>query len=153
MKSLALASVFVEHLRSSAIMCAFVFAAIAASIAGSSAHAGGWAAFRRLIHPTHKCGLAREVAASVYDARDGSATSSGQPYSRDALAAASPVRDGWHRGAILHLKNPRNGRMVTVRVNDTLPIGQAFHSGVRLDLTPAAHHALGLVATDWVCVQ
>lgn len=134
-------------------MRTFFSAFVVIFVAVSSAHAGGWAAFRRLVHPTHKCGLAREVAASVYDARDGSATSSGQPYRREALAAASPARDGWRRGAVLHLKNPRNGRIVTVRINDTLPIGEAFYSGVRLDLTPAAHRALGLVATDWVCVQ
>lgn len=127
--------------------------ALCACFVVSSAHAGGLADFRRLIHPTHKCGGAREVAASFYSAREGSATSSGERYSRTAFAAASPRHDGWRRGAVLHLKNPRNGRAVTIRINDTLPIGEAYRSGVRLDLTPAVHAALGLRDTNWVCVS
>lgn len=130
-----------------------LIAALAVCLFACSAQAQGWAYFRLHVHPTHKCGTMREVAASFYAAREGSATSSGQRYSRHAMAAASPKRDGWRNGAVLHLTNPHNGRVVTVRVNDTLPIGQAFHAGVRLDLTPAAHAALGLRDTNWVCVQ
>lgn len=129
-----------------------LFAAAAACLFACSAQAQGWQYFRLHVHPTHRCGFAREVAASFYDAREGSATSSGERYSRHAFAAASPRHDGWRRGSVLHLKNPKNGRRVTIHINDTLPMGEAYRSGVRLDLTPAAHRALGLVDTNWVCV-
>lgn len=124
----------------------------AACLGACQVQAQGWQYFRLHVHPTHRCGAAREVAASFYSAREGSATSSGERYSRHAFAAASPRHDGWRKGAVLNLKNPRNGRTVTIRINDTLPMGEAYRSGVRLDLTPAVHAALGLRDTNWVCV-
>lgn len=115
--------------------------------------ARGWAYFRAHVKPSHHCGAAREVAASYYDARQGSATSSGAGYNRYAMRAAAPRYDGWPAGARLRLRNPRNGRVVEITINDTLPMGEAYHSGVRLDLTPAAHRALGMTATEWICVS
>lgn len=114
---------------------------------------GGWAYFRDHIHPSHDCGGDREVAASFYDAPQGSATSSGEGFDRNIYAAASPRVDGWSKGTLLRVRNPRNGRQITLRINDTLPMGIPYHLGVRLDLTPAAHRALGMTATEWVCVS
>lgn len=130
--------------------------AAAASVAAlllcvGSARAEGWRWFREHVHPTHRCGGAREVAASYYD--QGPRTFTGERFDPAAMRAATPAKDGWPMGARLRLRNPRNGRTVEVKINDRLPMGEAFRSGVRLDLTPAAHRALGLSATGWICAS
>ena len=114
--------------------------------------AQGWQYFRAHVHPTGKCGGAREVAASVYN-EPGGKTYTGERFDGSAHRAATPRIDGFPMRSHVHVRNPRNGRSITVYVNDRLPIGEAFHSGVRLDLTPAAHRALGMTASDWVCAQ
>jgi rare lipoprotein A len=49
-----------------------------------------------------------------------------------------------------HLKviNPRNGKVVTVRINDRGP----FVKGVTLDLSRGAAQAIGLSGTGAVCM-
>lgn len=116
------------------------------------AAAGGWAYFRAHIHRTGQCGGAREVGASVYS-EPGKKTYTGARFDGSALRAATSKVDGWPMGATVHIRNPRNGRTVTVVINDRLPMGDAYRSGVRLDLTPAAHRALGMKASDWVCAS
>jgi rare lipoprotein A len=73
--------------------------------------------------------------ASVY-AYKGSRTASGERAHPGGLTAA-------HRslpfGTRVHVTNRRNGRSVTVRINDRGP----FIRGRIIDVTPAAAHALG----------
>lgn len=115
--------------------------------------AQGWQYFRAHIHRTGQCGGIREVAASYYN-EPGKPTSSGARFDASRHAAATPRVDGFRMGSTVHIRNPRNGKEISVLINDTLPHhGDAFRSGVRLDLTPAAHSALGMKASDWVCAQ
>ena len=120
--------------------------------------AQGWQYFRAHIHPTGKCMGGREVAASVYN-EPGNKTASGEMFSAHAHAAASSVVDGWPMGSVVRITNPRNNKSLTVRINDVLPHkihghpNPSYASGVRLDLTPAVHSALGLRASEWVCAQ
>jgi len=111
------------------------------------ASAQGWDWFAAHVHPTGKCGGAREVGASMYNS--GYRTSSGERFDPNALAAASNA--GGFSGHV-SIRNPLTGQSITVRVNDTLPHGKAWSVGVRLDLTPAAFHALGMRQSGWVCV-
>ena len=73
--------------------------------------------------------------ASVY-AYKGSKTASGQIANPGGLTAA-------HRtlpfGTMVHVTNKKNGKMVTVRINDRGP----FIRGRVIDLTPAGANALG----------
>ena len=76
-------------------------------------------------------------------------TASGERFNPNALTAA-------HRslpfGTRVHLTNPRNGRSVTVRVNDRGPYGPAHALGIKFDLARGAARALG-IETNWVCAQ
>ena len=135
------------------VMLLALFVIVVPSLASAPAQAQGWEYFRAHNHKTGKCGGAREVAASVYN-EPGKRTFTGQPFQAHLLRVAVPKIDGWPMGSSIHVTNPRNGRSVTVIANDRLPhTGESFRSGVRLDLTPAAHRALGMTASDWVCAR
>jgi rare lipoprotein A len=79
----------------------------------------------------HQAGIA-----SVYSTGSGSGTASGQRLNPHALTAA-------HRslpfGTKVRVTNKRNGRSVTVTINDRGP----FVHGRVIDLTPAGARALG----------
>jgi rare lipoprotein A (peptidoglycan hydrolase) len=49
--------------------------------------------------------------------------------------------------------NPRNGRSLAVRINDTGPWGIAYAQGARLDLARGAASRLGMSGTQYVCVS
>lgn len=78
--------------------------------------------------------------ASVYDRSSGKQTASGDKLDEGALTAA-------HRslpfGTFVKVKNNKNGREATVRINDRGP----FVGGRILDLTPAGARALGFSGT------
>jgi rare lipoprotein A len=78
--------------------------------------------------------------ASVYDRSSGKQTASGEQLDEGALTAA-------HRslpfGTLVKVKNNKNGREATVRINDRGP----FVGGRVLDLTPAGARALGFSGT------
>ena len=68
----------------------------------------------------------------------GRKTASGEPFDMNALTAAHPTLPF---GTLLVVRNPANGRSVTVRVNDRGP-----YSGDRIiDLSFAAARAIGIV--------
>ena len=73
--------------------------------------------------------------ASVYGQSSGSRTASGDRLQEAALTAAHPSLPFGTRVAV---SNKRNGRTVTVRINDRGP----FVRGRVIDLTPAAARAL-----------
>jgi rare lipoprotein A len=78
--------------------------------------------------------------ASVYDRSSGKQTASGEQLDEHALTAA-------HRslpfGTLVRVKNNRNGREASVRINDRGP----FVRGRIIDLTPAGAKALGFSGT------
>jgi rare lipoprotein A (peptidoglycan hydrolase) len=110
--------------------------------------AAGFGWFFKNVRPTGQCGGAREVAVSYYNFV-GRHTANGERFSSQAHTAA-------HRtlpfGTRVRLKNPRNGRTITVRINDRGPYGPAHRLGVKFDLAKGAAQALGLRQTNWVCV-
>jgi rare lipoprotein A len=76
---------------------------------------------------------------------DGRRTASGERFDPSGMTAA-------HRtlpfGTQLKVTNPRNGKVVMVRVNDRGP----FVKGVTLDLSRGAAQAIGLSGTGAVCM-
>jgi rare lipoprotein A (peptidoglycan hydrolase) len=111
------------------------------------AQARGWSTVHRYVHPTDRCGSAREVMASWY-APDGHRTASGRSYGGLSIAA----RD-YPLGTRLTLSDPRNGRSVRVTVTDRGPFGEAWAQGDRLDLQNEPADALGGRDTRYVCVS
>ena len=55
-------------------------------------------------------------------------------------------------GTSLTVTNPKNGRSIVVRVNDTGPWGLSWKMGARLDLARGAAQRLGMRATQYLCV-
>jgi rare lipoprotein A len=90
-------------------------------------------------HSTH----AMSGIASVYDHSSGAHTASGERVQEGALTAAHPSLPF---GTMVAVSNKRNGRTVTVRINDRGP----FVRGRVIDLTPAAAHALSFSGTTEV---
>ena len=50
------------------------------------------------------------------------------------------------------MTNPKNGRSLTVRINDRGPYGTAVAMGARLDLARGAAHRLGMSGAQYLCV-
>ena len=89
------------------------------------------------------CNGGRRITSAFYS--QGQRTASGQAFDARAMTAA-------HRtlpfGTRLTVTNPRTGKSVIVFVNDRGP----FISGVSLDLSLGAAHAIGLRGTGTVCI-
>jgi rare lipoprotein A len=84
------------------------------------------------------------VVASWYGS--GHRTASGAPFNVYGMTAA-------HRtlpfGSQVMVSNPKNGRSVSVVINDRGP----FTHGVTLDLARGAAQAIGMRETQWVCMN
>jgi rare lipoprotein A len=91
----------------------------------------------------HSCASGERIITAFY--WEGKHTASGEPFNPDGFTAA-------HRtlpfGTKLLVVNPRNGKSVTVRVNDRGP----FVKGVTLDLSRGAAKAIGMQGTGAVCM-
>jgi rare lipoprotein A len=91
----------------------------------------------------HGCSGGERIITAFY--WEGRHTASGEPFNPDGFTAA-------HRtfpfGTRLLVLNPRNGKSVTVRVNDRGP----FVKGVTLDLSRGAAKAIGMQGTGAVCI-
>jgi rare lipoprotein A len=102
----------------------------------------GFAWFFAHARPEGNCS-GQHVVATFYSS--GHQTASGQPFNAGGLTAA-------HRtlafGSHVTVTNPRNGKSVTVVINDRGP----FTQGVTLDLASGAAHAIGMSQTQWVCM-
>jgi rare lipoprotein A len=89
---------------------------------------------------------AQSGIASIYAYKGGSKTASGERVSPAELTAA-------HRslpfGTRVHVTNKRNGKTVTVRINDRGP----FIKGRVIDLTPAGAKALGFSGLTQVTLR
>lgn len=74
-----------------------------------------WATVHRYVKPSGNC-AGQEILASYY--HTGKRTASGERFDANGNTAAART---WPLGTSLTVTNPRNGRSLTVRVNDTGP--------------------------------
>ncbi len=117
---------------------------IAATVTPASA--AGWSSVHKYVKRTGNC-AGQEILASYY--WTGRSTASGERFNANGNTAAART---WPLGTTLTVTNPKNGRSLTVRINDTGPYGIAYRMGARLDLARGAAHRLGMSATQYVCV-
>jgi peptidoglycan lytic transglycosylase len=113
----------------------------------SCAQAAGWDSVHKYVHPTGQC-AGQEVLASSYSS--GRRTATGEAFDANGNTAAART---WALGTTLTVMNPKNGRSVTVRINDTGPWGTAYAQGARLDLAAGAASRLGMRGAQYVCVM
>jgi len=113
----------------------------------SCAHAAGWGSVHKYVHPTGQC-AGQEVLASSYSS--GRRTATGEAFDANGNTAAART---WALGTTLTVMNPKNGRSVSVRINDTGPWGTAYAQGARLDLAAGAASRLGMRGAQYVCVM
>jgi rare lipoprotein A (peptidoglycan hydrolase) len=111
-----------------------------------SAQAAGWASVHKYVKKSGNC-AGQEVLASHYSS--GKRTASGERFDPNGNTAAART---WPIGTTLTVTNPKNGRSITVRVNDKGPWGIAYRMGARLDLARGAALRLGMTASQYVCV-
>jgi rare lipoprotein A len=109
----------------------------------SAASSRGFAWFFAHSRPEGSCSGQRVVAAFY---ASGGRTASGQAFNAGGHTAA-------HRtlpfGSQVTVTNPRNGKSVTVTINDRGP----YTHGVTIDLASGAAHAIGMSGTQWVCMR
>lgn len=111
-----------------------------------SADAAGWGSIHKYVRPTGNC-AGQEILASYYSI--GKRTATGERFNIHGNTAAART---WAIGTSLTVTNPRNGRSVTVRINDTGPYGIAYRMGARLDLALGAARRIGMSGSQYVCV-
>jgi rare lipoprotein A len=112
-----------------------------------AAEAGGWSTVHKYVKPTGNC-AGQEVLASYY--WTGKRTATGERFDPNGNTAAART---WSLGTTLTVTNPKNGRSVTIRINDTGPWGIAYAKGARLDLARGAAQRLGMTGSQYVCVS
>lgn len=111
-----------------------------------SASAGGWSSVHKYVKRSGNCS-GTEVLASYY--WTGKRTATGERFDANGNTAAART---WSLGTTLTVTNPKNGRSVTVRINDTGPWGTAYRMGARLDLARGAARRIGMNGAQYVCV-
>lgn len=122
-------------------------ALLAGLFTAGTANAGGWGTVHKYVKPSGNCD-GQEVLASYY--WTGTKTASGERFDANGNTAAART---WALGTTLTVTNPKNGRSLTVRINDTGPWGIAYTKGARLDLARGAARRLGMTASQYVCVS
>src|SRR5581483_10798313 len=85
-----------------------------------SAQAAGWSSVHKYVKKSGNC-AGQEVLASHYSS--GKRTASGERFDPNGNTAAART---WPIGTVLTITNPKNGRSITVRINDTGPWGIAY---------------------------
>lgn len=113
----------------------------------TAADARGWGSVHRFVKPTGNCAGGQEILASHY--ASGKRTATGERFDPNGNTAAART---WALGTSLTVTNPKNGRSLTVRINDTGPWGIAYRQGARLDLARGAAQRLGMSGSQYVCV-
>lgn len=113
----------------------------------TAAHAAGWGSVHKYAKPSGQC-AGQEVLASSYSS--GKRTASGEAFDANGNTAAART---WALGTTLTVLNPKTGRSVTVRINDTGPWGTAYAQGARLDLARGAAARIGMRGAQYVCVM
>jgi rare lipoprotein A (peptidoglycan hydrolase) len=112
----------------------------------TSANAAGWGSIHKYVKRSGNC-AGQEILASSYSS--GKRTASGERFDSSSNTAAAR---SWPLGTSLTVTNPKNGRSVTIRINDTGPWGVAYRMGVRLDLARGAAQQIGMHGSQYVCV-
>jgi len=112
----------------------------------NSASAAGWSSVHKYVKRSGNC-AGQEILASHYSS--GSRTASGERFDASGNTAAART---WPLGTVLTVTNPKNGKSVTVRINDRGPYGIAFRMGARLDLARGAAQRIGMHSSQYVCV-
>ena len=112
----------------------------------TSANAAGWGSIHKYVKRTGNC-AGQEVLASSYSS--GKRTASGERFYANGNTAAART---WPIGTSLTVTNPKNGRSIVVRVNDTGPWGIAYRMGARLDLARGAAQRIGMHGSQYVFV-
>jgi rare lipoprotein A (peptidoglycan hydrolase) len=112
----------------------------------TSANAAGWGSVHKYVKRSGNC-AGQEILASSYSS--GKRTASGERFDANANTAAART---WPIGTSLTVTNPKNGRLVIVRINDTGPWGIAYRMGARLDLARGAAQRIGMHGSQYVCV-
>lgn len=123
------------------------FALLAIVLAPVAAHAAGWESVHKHVKPSGQC-AGQEVLASWYNL-PGRRTANGEMFDANGNTAAART---WSLGTVLTVTNPKNGRSLSVRINDRGPYGVAWRKGARLDLARGAARRLGMSASQYVCV-
>jgi rare lipoprotein A len=112
------------------------------SVSDSPRHGFDWF-FANMRRPEGAC-AGEHVVATWYDT--GHLTASGEVFNPDGHTAA-------HRtlpfGSRVTVTNPRNGKSITVVINDRGP----FTKGVTIDLARGAARAIGMKDTQWICMS
>jgi rare lipoprotein A len=75
---------------------------------------------------------------------------SGRPFDMNAMVAAHPR---YPFGTLLRVTNLRNGRSLTVRIQDRGPAGRPQREGVIIDLARGAAERLGFIRQGRVRVR
>ena len=112
----------------------------------TSANAAGWESVHKYVKRSGNC-AGQEILASYYSS--GKRTASGERFDPNGVTAAART---WPIGTSLTVTNPKNGRSVIVRINDTGPWGIAYRLGARLDLARGAAQRIGMRSSQYVCV-
>ena len=112
----------------------------------TSANAAGWSSIHKYVKRSGNC-AGQEILASSYSS--GKRTASGERFDANSNTAAART---WPIGTSLTVTNPKNGRSVIVRINDTGPWGIAYSMGARLDLARGAAQRIGMHGSQYVCV-
>ena len=113
----------------------------------TAAQASGWGSVHKYVKPSGNC-AGQEVLASYY--WTGRRTASGEAFDANGNTAAART---WPLGTRLTVTNPKNGRSLSVRINDRGPYGIAYAQGARLDLARGAARRLGMNGSQYLCVQ
>jgi len=116
-------------------------------VAITAANAGGWSTVHRYVKKSGSC-AGQEVLASHYSS--GKRTATGERFDANGNTAAART---WPLGTSLTVTNPKNGRSLVVRINDTGPYGTAYRMGARLDLAHGAARRLGMSGAQYLCVS
>ena len=112
----------------------------------TSANAAGWGSVHKYVSRSGNC-AGQEILASWYSS--GKRTANGERFDANGNTAAART---WPIGTSLTVTNPKNGRSVVVRINDTGPWGIAYRMGARLDLAKGAAQRIGMRGSQYVCV-
>lgn len=112
----------------------------------TSAGAAGWSSVHKYVKRSGNCS-GQEILASHYSS--GTRTATGERFDASGNTAAART---WPLGTVLTVTNPKNGKSVTVRINDRGPYGIAFRMGARLDLARGAAQRIGMHSSQYVCV-
>jgi len=115
-------------------------------VTATSANAAGWGSIHKYVKPSGNC-AGKEVLASFY--WTGKSTASGERFDPNGNTAAART---WPLGTSLTVTNPKTGRSVVVRINDTGPYGLSYRMGARLDMAIGAARRIGMTSSQYVCV-